>query len=82
MLIMAFLISVFAMVVGSFPRNMPKSDENPEGLSDTTVSTAVPSVASSRITLEIGDDSLSTRQQRIAGIHTDRVQLYAFTTTI
>lgn len=66
MLIMAFLISVFAMVVGSFPRHMQKTKESREN-SPAAVSTAVSSVASSRITLEIGDDPLSTRQQKIAG---------------
>lgn len=59
---MAFLISAFAMVVGAFPRNMPKDEV--DRASEASPPQPI-NVSSS--TLEIGEDPLSTREQRTAG---------------
>ncbi len=59
---MAFFISAFAMVVGAFPRNMPK--DQVDGTSEASPPQPV-NVSSS--TLDIGEDPLSTREQRTAG---------------
>lgn len=62
---MAFMISVFALVIGAFPRQMPKSAES-ENNPDVTTSTVT---ASSRSTLDMGEDPLSTGDHQIAGNH-------------